>query len=241
MAPPLPSPADPVARVPLFGGAMTALLPVRLADVAAARPVPDHQEVWADPEADESLVVEIVVRGERERERENGFFGSPSFFDSKSCASPPHPPFAPFFQERAAVADADAAAFFFRDLASANDAEHGAVLTSTTVLPRAAVPALPADGAAVAAVGAMAVAKGRAGPPNDVAVHLAVLRFPTVASDVLVSVTTATRVHPASAAAERAGAGARPPGAVEGAGELLAGVLASLEVRDWGLFGEGGG
>ena len=78
----------------------------------------------------------------------------------------PPPPFAPFFQERAAVADADAAAFFFRDLASANDAEHGAVLTSTTVLPRAAVPALPADGAAVAAVGAMAVAKGRAGPPT---------------------------------------------------------------------------
>ena len=74
MAPPLPGPADPVARVPLFGGAMTALLPVRLADVAAARPVPDHQEVWADPEADESLVVEIVVRGEGERERERERF-----------------------------------------------------------------------------------------------------------------------------------------------------------------------
>jgi hypothetical protein len=53
---------------------MTALLPVRLADVAAARPVPDHQEVWADPEADESLVVEIVVRGEGERERERERF-----------------------------------------------------------------------------------------------------------------------------------------------------------------------
>ena len=40
---------------------MTATLPPRLADVATARPVPDHQEVFADPAADESLVFEIVV------------------------------------------------------------------------------------------------------------------------------------------------------------------------------------
>lgn len=50
-------------RVDLYGGAMTAVLPVRLADVAAARPVPDHQEVFADPQADETLVFEIVVSG----------------------------------------------------------------------------------------------------------------------------------------------------------------------------------
>ena len=142
-------------------------------------------------------------------------------------------------QERAAIADADAAAFYFHDLADHNEAADTAVLESNTTLTASAVPGLPADGVAVCAVGRAAVAKGRAhgAPPNDVAIHLAVLRLPTVASDLLISVTTATRVDAASPAAERAGAGDKGGEVVSRAAALLTNVLASWWVHDWGLFG----
>ena len=45
---------------PLFGGALSAAIPARLADVALARPVPDHQEVFADPSSDQALVIEVL-------------------------------------------------------------------------------------------------------------------------------------------------------------------------------------
>jgi hypothetical protein len=83
----------------------------------------------------------------------------------------------------------------------------------------------------------MGVAKGRSPAHNDVCVHLAVLRLPAVSSDLLVSVTAATRVDAASAAAARAGVGERGGGVVEESRQLLLDVLGSLEVRDWGLFG----
>lgn len=45
----------------LFGGAMQMAVPCSLQDVSDARPVPDHQEVWADGSTDQSVIVEIVV------------------------------------------------------------------------------------------------------------------------------------------------------------------------------------
>lgn len=83
----------------------------------------------------------------------------------------------------------------------------------------------------------MGVAKGRSAAVNDVCVHLAVLRLPSVGSDLLVSVTAATRVAAGSAAAERAGAGDRGGTVVAESRQLLVDVLASLKIRDWGLFG----
>jgi hypothetical protein len=92
------------------------------------------------------------------------------------------------------------------------------------------------------ATGAQAAAKGRqAGPDaiNAVEIALAVLRLPAVGSDVLVCVNTATSVGAASAAAGVGAVGrAGPTGAAFGdSAALLGRVLASLEVRDWGLFG----
>ena len=137
------------------------------------------------------------------------------------------------------MADTDAAAFYFDDLADQNEAADTAVLDSTTTLPASAVPGLPADGVVVCAVGRAAVAKGRShgAPANDVTIHLAVLRLPAVASDLLISVTTATRVDAASPAAERAGAGEKGGEVVARAAGLLTSVLASWRVNDWGLFG----
>ncbi|PSC69030.1 putative ran guanine nucleotide release factor [Micractinium conductrix] len=44
----------------LFGGAASLWLPQRFADISDFRPIPDHQEVFADANVDQSLVVEIV-------------------------------------------------------------------------------------------------------------------------------------------------------------------------------------
>ncbi len=48
----------------LFGGAMEMAFPQRLIDVSDFRPVPDHQEVFADGGEDQSLIVEILVSSE---------------------------------------------------------------------------------------------------------------------------------------------------------------------------------
>ncbi|CAL8464048.1 g3583 [Coccomyxa elongata] len=51
---------EPLQTVPLFGGAAEIALPPRLADVSNVRPVPDNQEVYTDPNVDQSLIIEIV-------------------------------------------------------------------------------------------------------------------------------------------------------------------------------------
>ncbi|KAG2496033.1 hypothetical protein HYH03_005955 [Edaphochlamys debaryana] len=51
---------SPVETRELYGGAMVCTLPVRLKDVSDMRPVPDHQEVWADPDLDQALIFEVV-------------------------------------------------------------------------------------------------------------------------------------------------------------------------------------
>eukprot|EP00197_Chlamydomonas_leiostraca_P012914 CAMPEP_0202864604 /NCGR_PEP_ID=MMETSP1391-20130828/4776_1 /ASSEMBLY_ACC=CAM_ASM_000867 /TAXON_ID=1034604 /ORGANISM="Chlamydomonas leiostraca, Strain SAG 11-49" /LENGTH=189 /DNA_ID=CAMNT_0049544361 /DNA_START=94 /DNA_END=660 /DNA_ORIENTATION=- len=46
----------------LYGGAIELHIPARFVDISDFRPVPDHQEVWADAREDQSLVVEVVER-----------------------------------------------------------------------------------------------------------------------------------------------------------------------------------
>ncbi|CAL9170671.1 unnamed protein product [Musa hybrid cultivar] len=50
---------DRVPR-PLFGDAITSCFPSRFQDVSNIREVPDHQEVFADPDRDESLIFELL-------------------------------------------------------------------------------------------------------------------------------------------------------------------------------------
>lgn len=49
----------------LFGGMVSIQCPSRFVDVSDFRPVPDHQEVLADASADQSVIVEILVRSGR--------------------------------------------------------------------------------------------------------------------------------------------------------------------------------
>lgn len=46
-------------RHELYGGAMSLEIPSRLVDISAFRQVPDHQEVFADADTDQSVIVEI--------------------------------------------------------------------------------------------------------------------------------------------------------------------------------------
>ncbi|XP_021771516.1 probable ran guanine nucleotide release factor [Chenopodium quinoa] len=45
---------------PLFGGAISMTFPARFQDLSNVREVPDHQEAFADPSRDESLIVELL-------------------------------------------------------------------------------------------------------------------------------------------------------------------------------------
>ena len=55
---PSPDPASSTTRL-LFGGAISLSLSPRFVDVSPFRDVPDHQEVLADADSDQSVVVEI--------------------------------------------------------------------------------------------------------------------------------------------------------------------------------------
>ncbi|KAJ0988327.1 hypothetical protein J5N97_006683 [Dioscorea zingiberensis] len=53
-------PGDECVERPLFGGALSSCFPLRFQDVSVIRDVPDHQEVFADPARDESLIFELL-------------------------------------------------------------------------------------------------------------------------------------------------------------------------------------
>ncbi|XP_057530678.1 uncharacterized protein LOC130809067 isoform X1 [Amaranthus tricolor] len=44
----------------LYGGALSMTFPLRLQDLSNVRQVPDHQEAFADPSRDESLIIELL-------------------------------------------------------------------------------------------------------------------------------------------------------------------------------------
>ncbi|KAL2904520.1 putative ran guanine nucleotide release factor [Bienertia sinuspersici] len=51
---------DACAERLLYGGAISMTLPVRFQDLSNVREVPDHQEAFADPSRDESLIIELL-------------------------------------------------------------------------------------------------------------------------------------------------------------------------------------
>jgi hypothetical protein len=84
--------------------------------------------------------------------------------------------------------------------------------------------------------GTLKASKGRdaAEHANNVLLLLAVLRFPQHGTDLLVSVNAPLFVSAGSSADVEAG---WQPAAQEKAAAVMQGVLASLCVQDWGLFG----
>lgn len=141
------------------------------------------------------------------------------------------------------VADADAARVHFQHLARSNEAASAELHVADTAATPSAAPRVDPGRAAPTtslARGTQVVGKYRddaATKGNAVEVHVAVVRLPSVSTDLVVSLTRPTFVNPASAAAkEGVQAGARPADVAAGA-VTLAAALASFEVLDWGLFG----
>lgn len=98
------------------------------------------------------------------------------------------------------------------------------------------IPHIPPGTHAVLVTGTFKASKGRdaAEHANNVLLLLAVLRFPQHATDLLVSVNAPLFVSAGSSAGIEAGV---QPAAQQQAVAVMQGVLSSLNIQDWGLFG----
>ena len=237
--------ASTAIQTPLFGGALSAAIPPRLADVSLARPVPDHQEVFSDPSVDQALVVELLEHSGDVPDGE----GAARFY----------------FEDLAEQNEAAEGARLLRVEALKSSSASSSPSSSSQVFLRglAASPPPPAAASsasnaleactyAALAIGTASIAKGRSSSnpstsssnssndnSNNVSLALALLRFPAVGSDLLVSLTTATELGSSSigSALVPADLGNRAPAEIAAEAErLLLAVASSLEVRDWGLF-----
>jgi hypothetical protein len=133
----------------------------------------------------------------------------------------------------ATLPDSDAAVlYYFTDLAEANGAacQHDA----PTVIDAAATPNIAATAAVRLFVRGthLGVAKFKERAGNDVVVHMALLRCPTIATDLLVTQTFPVRVDAASSSAQTM----QRTLDEQTAAEQFGGVLGSLQINDFGLF-----
>ena len=211
-----------MAAIPLYGGALSYSLPSArldkpsvafdLIDMSDFRQIPDHQEVRSDVSSGCVVIVELLGTAEK-------------------------------------VPDAECGAYYFSDLAECNgcDASKGeAVLTSSGPLADADCPNFPSSGAGVptttpptkfSAEGYQRISKftNESDSPNEVYVGMAIVRLPPpVASDLVVSVSVPTKIHPNSSEAKVV----TPETimTVEEAQRILRCAVASLKVERWSLF-----
>jgi hypothetical protein len=150
----------------------------------------------------------------------------------------------------AGIADADAAVYFFRDLAEANDSSDSADVLSVAAVDVARdapvlLSVLPDDGSVPPVYlgrleGTQRVSRFREGAAaaNDVVVLLACVRLPAQGSDVLLTLTAPTRIAPSSSSfASTADAPQHTDASVATARLVFDTALSTLRVVDWGLFG----
>jgi hypothetical protein len=144
------------------------------------------------------------------------------------------------------VQDANSAKFYLDDIAQCNDAEGphsthtsqpGCITPIFAALlheaPPANSPSLPAP-SCWEIRGIQHVAKFKESERNAVAVHLAVLRIPSVDSDIVIHLNQPLAISDQSSSATVAHA--TPAGTPEQGIALFRAILASLKVRDWALF-----
>lgn len=132
--------------------------------------------------------------------------------------------------------DEESGDFFFDDLATAMDAVQRHI-TATAVLRSDSVPLLPPGTFCTLISGEVAVSKGRQGAEalNKVQINLLVVRLPNFGTDVLVTLNTPIFISEQSAAAQQAGSGYK--NAYSSAPDLFRRIIATLEIRDFGIFG----
>lgn len=195
---------EPYSERLLFGGAITCSFPHRLQDVSSIRDVPDYQEVYTDPNRDESIIVELLE-----------------------------------FEQN--VADDQSALWFLQDLADEQDAGQPLVIEAVKTLTSADTPLLGSPLTVTAAIGKMAVSKGRQGveAQNVLRVYLANIRLRNANTDVLVTVHEPLMISEHSESANVVGPGGTISADVAGvmpASEIFRLVLATFKIRDWSLF-----
>jgi hypothetical protein len=221
---------------PLFGGAMSAAVPRTLLDVSRMRQVPDNQEAFVSRPSDDGV-----------------------------AATPSRPPPTPLSLVIELLQRVDAgmaaegeplAVHLLADLADANDATGGAELVGGVHrLQPAHAPLLTSPGATgwrfegrmraskarSATQGLRQDAAGASGCVEEVVALLAgLLRLPAPHdTDVLVVVNAPLGASGDVGGGGGTGAAGTHRAAPVDAVALLDGVLASLAVHDWGLFGAG--
>lgn len=163
------------------------------------------QEVFADPNRDESIIVELLE----------------------------------FEQD---VADDQSALWFLQDLAYEQDAGQPLVIEAVNSLTSSDAPFLSPPIVITAAVGQMAVSKGRQGveSQNVLRVYLANVRLRSANTDILITVYEPLVISEHSESADTVGPGATVPAEASGcmpAKEIFRLVLATFKIRDWDLFG----
>jgi Ran-interacting Mog1 protein len=229
-----------MADRPLFGGAIACRIPEHWQDVSNVRQVPDHQECWRDVSVSNgaAFVVEILDHQ----------------------VSVPHLDAARYFFDDLAEANGGDLA---RTTFSAVEPMHVALPNTWSNAKHWTLPTgLPNDAVVCAGAGTQIVANSTARlfvvPQNDpfatgsnsttnnyhndhnlpmspehetVAIHLAVLRLPQHATDVLVTLSTPLN----GGCGDHANASTNV--FLEEQAALFASILASIQIRDWSLFG----
>lgn len=181
---------------PLFGGAMSALLPNYVTDISELREIPDNQEVFAHAHTDQSLIVELL-------------------------------------EYQAEVADENAPAYHFQDIAGSNKAQEPGHCDVMNVVPLAKSDlSFSQCSSAWMLSGTQRVSKFNEGADNVVTVHLGLYRLPQFATDVLVSFNDPQSINPDSSSASSAQTHREPWTLVD-----FQRLLQTLTLHEPGLFG----
>ncbi|TYZ64718.1 hypothetical protein PybrP1_002531 [[Pythium] brassicae (nom. inval.)] len=156
----------------LFGGAISCSIPGSFADVSEFRQVPDNQEVFADAQSDQCVIMELLQRETGVRDEDSARF----FFNEVASANGCAP--ADVEERHAELLSAAAAPLLGTD----NRAD--AAVVSVVVGDQRVAKFREGDGA-----------------KNVVRVFLANIRLPSAATDVVLTVSVPLQINPASSSA----------------------------------------
>lgn len=188
---------DQFNPAPLFGGAITCLLPSTFADVSEIRQVPDNQEVWLDTDGFTSIVFDIL--------------------------------------ERVDLPDHEALKTHLEDIVE--DAMSHVTIRSVS---DAAVAKMPVGTPALTLIATSPPGekmRGRANEPSFVDLVVVLVRLERQRTDLVVTVNV-PHVLGTYAEGEVDRERGKDGPLLQRALEIRERVLGSLEVREWGLFGE---
>ncbi|CAN6275912.1 unnamed protein product [Urochloa humidicola] len=210
----------------LFGGAISTAFPARFQDVSNIREVPDHQEVFVDPDRDESLIFELLdLKGEVD--------------DAGSALW--------FLRDIANEQDAGDNMVVEHsgtlELPGLRLGEAPAV-ARTSVGQLVTLFTVPISIWCATLLPGSAVSKGRQGreAQNIVRLYLANIRLKNAATDVLITAYEPLLINPLSESAAAVAAGPAIPAEQAGClpmSEIFKVAVMNFNVHDWNLFNGG--